>query len=146
MARRVRWALLVLLALLAPPAPAAAADDIGPFGGPTLTQAYPGPKPAPPLGVAWRVNEYPSRYYHLVAGGRLYVVVAYATWRPALLRAYALEDGRTVLWEREIPTYQSTLSYSGGRVYVTDSRCGLHAFAADTGTPLWSRTFPGDDG
>ena len=94
----------------------------------------------PPLAPAWsKPLSGAAASYPVIAGGRAFVLTS-----DNILYALDMRNGAT-LWSRAHGSYGGTLSYDGGRLYVTDDHGFMLAADAATGRPLFGK-FVSEDG
>ncbi|HEX7165386.1 MAG TPA: PQQ-binding-like beta-propeller repeat protein [Acidimicrobiales bacterium] len=99
-----------------------------------------GTVPMPPLARAWsKPLSGAAASYPVIAGGRAFVLTG-----DNILYALDMRNGAT-LWSRAHGSYGGTLSYDGGRLYVTDDHGFMLAADAATGRPLFGK-FVSEDG
>jgi outer membrane protein assembly factor BamB len=128
------------VALLLAPATAPAGETVTYQGNPAHDGHVAGEALASPLAVAWELSLPPSISYPLVTGGRVFVTTSTPSGGyGSTLHAIDAANG-AVLWTQPLPDtyYRAGLAAGGSRVVTLGFDGDLRAFAADSGTPLWS--------
>ncbi len=142
-------AVLVLLALLALPARALAADAPANVQGDAAHTGAVSGDLAPPLGKRWVREDLGDTFgTPVIAEGKVFVVAQSSrqtdAW-PASSRLYAL-DGATgaTVWSQ--PALTRGIAYGDGNVYAVTGETTFQAFDAATGAMRWTRRFEQDQG
>jgi len=94
----------------------------------------------PPLKPKWSRNFGQDMSYPLIADGKVYVTVRYASVFGTELYALNAADGAT-LWSYPLggSANWSASCYENGRVFALNNSGLLRAFDGDTGNVIWSR-------
>ena len=98
----------------------------------------------PPLKQKWSVNFGQNISYPIIAGGKVFVTVRYASAYGTQLYALNAATGATV-WTLPLggSGFWSALCYENGRVFALNGDGLLRAFDAANGNIVWSRQLPG---
>jgi outer membrane protein assembly factor BamB len=111
----------------------------------THTGSINSPGLIPPLRPKWTLNFGRKMSYPLIANGKVYVTMRYAT-NVFGTDLYALNaaDGAT-LWSYPLggSFYWSAICYENGRVFALNNSGMLRAFDGDNGTVIWSQQVTG---
>jgi outer membrane protein assembly factor BamB len=127
------------------PSDAAAAYQINP----AHTGAQSGDPLTPGLARRWEVDLEGDVSYPLIAGGTVYVTVAFhPATLPAYTRLYALDlaSGRSRWGPVDFSAGWAALTYDDGRLFVQLGNGDLKAIDTVSGAPLWTSRLPGVSG
>ena len=102
------------------------------------------PNLLPPLKQKWSVNFGQDMSYPLIADGKVFVTVRYASTYGTQLYALSAADG-SIVWSYALGgSYSwSALCYENGRVFALNADGLLRAFDGASGAVIWSRQLLG---